>query len=486
MVEKKKDLNTKIAGSLAWKLTELAGAQGIQFVVALVLARLMSPEDYGAIGLILIFITVANTFVQSGFATALIQKQQIEQEDYSSVFYVTILLSAAVYLLLYLSAPAIAAYYQMDVLSPLLRVMGTILLPGAIISIQTAYVARNMDFKRLFCSTIAAVILSGIVSVVMAYLGLGVWAMAAQQMIYYVVLMCSLLILVEWRPTREFSVIRLKGLFDFGWKILVSGLIDTVWTNIYGLIIGKRYSSAELGGYNRGEQFPKLIAANLSSAIQAVMFPAFSRQQSDRESVKAMMKQSIRMSAMAVFPMMAGLMAASRALVVVLLTDKWLFCVPYMCMMCLAYAMWPIHVTNLQVINAMGKSDLFLRLEIIKKTIGVLMLLISLRYGVLVILAFKVVNEFLCTLINAWPNKKILNYGVLEQYRDMAPAAISAGLMGVIVWGVGRVGLPPVIILFVQILSGVASYVVISAVINRESCMYLVSVLKKIYKGKQG
>ncbi|MBR7057715.1 MAG: lipopolysaccharide biosynthesis protein, partial [Stomatobaculum sp.] len=294
-------MKNKIASGLFWKLLELAGAQGVQFVVALVLARLMSPEEYGTIGLIMIFITIANVFVQSGFATALIQRPDIREEDYSSVFRISLLLAVPVWLLLYIGAPSVAAYYDVSVLKPLLRVMGLVLFPGAVISVQTAYVSREMNFRQLFKATMSAVILSGAAAIFLASRGFGVWAMAAQQLIYYAALMTGLFITVEWRPSAGFDAERLKELFRFGWKIRVSGLIDTIWMNIYGLIIGKRYSQADLGGYSRGEQFPKLITSHLSAAIQAVLLPAYAKNQSDPVRLKGMMKQSIRFSAFAVF-----------------------------------------------------------------------------------------------------------------------------------------------------------------------------------------
>lgn len=480
-------MKNKIASGLFWKLLELAGAQGVQFVVALVLARLMSPEEYGTIGLIMIFITIANVFVQSGFATALIQRPDIREEDYSSVFRISLLLAVPVWLLLYIGAPSVAAYYDVPVLKPLLRVMGLVLFPGAVISVQTAYVSREMNFRQLFKATMSAVILSGAAAIFLASRGFGVWAMAAQQLVYYAALMTGLFITVEWRPSAGFDAGRLKELFRFGWKILVSGLIDTIWMNIYGLIIGKRYSQADLGGYSRGEQFPKLITSNLSAAIQAVLLPAYAKNQSDPVRLKGMMKQSIRFSAFSVFPMMAGLAGCSVPLVRVLLTDKWLFSVPYLCIMCLCYAFWPIHVTNLQMVTALGRSDLFLKLEILKKALGIVILLISLPHGIIFMLLLKAADEFLCTFINAWPVRNLIGYGIAEQYLDMLPSAVCAAAMGGVVWEMQKLeagGLGPAAILLLQIAAGMLLYAGLSLLLNRRTMLELLEVFRRRKNGE--
>ena len=424
-----RSIKTKVLNSMLWKILEQAGSQGIQFVVALVLARLMTPEEYGTISLIMIFITIANTFVQSGFATALVQKQDVTDEDYSSVFWCSMLLAAAGSILLSLSAPAIAVWYGRPVLVPLVRVMSLVLFPGAVVSIQTACIARRMQFRILFLGTMLAVLVSGGAAILLALRGFGVWAMAAQQIVYYITLMCVLFILLDWRPGRTFRGQRLRNLFSFGWKILASGLIDTIWMNVYGLVIGRRYSPADLGIYSRGEQFPKLVATNLSAAVQAVMLPAYASRQEDPEALRSMLRQSLRMSAFVMFPMMAGLAAVSRPLVLVLLTEKWAAAAPYLAIMCLAYAIYPIHENNLQVINAMGRSDLFLRLEILKKAIGIVVLLLSLPYGILPMLCLKVLDEYLCSFINAWPNRRLIQYGPLRQWKDLLPSAAASLLM---------------------------------------------------------
>ncbi len=478
MAGKEKAVKNKITSSFFWKLLELTGSQGLQFVVAIILARLMSPDEYGTIAMITVFITIANVVVQSGFATALIQKKEIIDIDYSSVFVVSMLLSAIMYIALFVSAPYIAIYYDMNVVGLLLRVVGIVLFPGAVISIQTAYISRHMEFKRLFLATMVAVVLSGIGSIYMAYMGFGVWAMAMQQIVYYIALMMALLVVVEWKPNLNYSRDRLGALFSFGWKMLVSGLIDTIWTNVYSLVIGKKFSSRELGGYNRAEQFPKLIASNLSSAIQSVMLPVFSKSQDYIDNLRTMAKQSIRLSAFVVFPMMAGLIAISKPLVYVLLTSKWAFCIPYLRILCIGYALWPVHITNLQIMNSLGRSDMFLKAEIIKKLIGIVILVYSIKYGIAIMLILKTIDEFICSIVNGLPNKRLIGYGILEQYKDMLRPAVCAALMGACVYAISLAGLGDAATLVIQIGVGVALYAVVSAVFNREEILYIAEICK--------
>lgn len=474
-----KNFKGKVLNGLFWKLLEQTGYQGIQFVVALVLARLMSPEEYGTISLIMIFITIANTFIQSGFATALIQKKEIKEADYSSVFWLTLGMSVLCYGLLYLAAPWISAYYRTPVLTALVRLMGLVLFPGAVISIQTAFVSRTLQFRLLFKSTMLAVLASGAVSIGMAVAGLGVWAMAAQQLVYYLVLMLSLFFIVRWVPRWIFSFGEIRELFSFGWKILVSGLIDTVWQNIYGLVIGKQYSNAELGIYNRGEQFPKLLTTNLNAVIQSVLLPAYAQLQEERGALKNAARRSVRLSGFLVFPMMAGMLAVARPLVLLLLTEKWIAAVPYLCIMCVNYAILPIHSINLQLLNAQGRSDLFLKLEILKKLLGIVILLLSLPLGIFPMLLLKLADEYICLVINAWPNRRLLDYGPLQQLRDLLPSILCSLVMGFGVAMLQRLPLTPLPMLLLQILAGVLLYLLLSLILNREELRYVLSLVAK-------
>lgn len=472
------NMKSKVLSGLFWKVMENGGTQGIQFIVSIILAKLLTPEEYGIVGLITIFITIANVFVQNGFNTALIQKKNADDVDFSSVFYLSLGVAAVMYAVLFAGAPLIAAFYEEPELVLIVRVLAVILFFGAVTSVQNAVVARRMEFRGLFFATLAAVIISGLLSICMAYKGMGVWALVGQQIAYYFFLMLVLFITVSWKPGLLFSITRVKTLFSFGWKLLCSSLLDTVYNNIYGLVIGKAYNNEVLGYYNRGDQFPKLITNNLGVAIQSVMLPAFSASQSDKPRVKSMVRRSIVTSSFVILPMMAGLIAVAEPMVLVILGEKWLPCVPFLKLMCVAYSFWPIHIANLQAINAMGRSDTFLKLEIIKKTVGVAGLIIGIGFNVYILVILKAVIDFLCTFINAWPNKKLLDYSIIEQWKDILPSVAISIVMGICVFSIQFVVSNAVICLIVQIVIGALVYLGLAKLFKLESFNYLLGIVK--------
>ena len=456
---------------------ENGGAQGVQFLVSIILARLLSPEEYGVVGVILIFVTIANVLVQNGFSTALIQKRKVDDTDFSSVFFFNMAVSAVIYLVLYLSAPGIAYFYNNQEMTALVRVLAVVLFPGGVISIQNAYVSRNMEFKGLFISSFAASMISGAISIFLAYRGLGVWALVWQQIAYYFFYMLILFMSISWKPRLLFSILRIKTMFAFGWKLLCASLLDTVYNNIYGLVIGRIYNESMLGNYNRGEQFPKLIVSNLGAAIQSVMLPVLSASQDEPERVKSMLRRAITVSSYLVLPMMAGLIAVARPMVLLLLGEKWLPCVPFLQIMCIAYSFWPIHIANLQALNAMGRSDIFLKLEIVKKMVGLAVLVAGIRYNPLVLVALKAAADFLCTFINAWPNKRLLNYSILEQWKDIIPSVAVSILMAAAVMAAGRYVPVGWLGLGMQILFGAVVYMLASWVLGLEVFRYISVVI---------
>lgn len=477
--QKPDETKNKVLNGLFWKIMENGGSQGIQFIISILLARLLSPEEYGIINLVLIFITIANVIVQNGFGTALIQKQQADDRDYSSVFYVNLLTAAIIYTLLFFNAPLISRFYTNPGLTAIIRVLALVLFPGAVISVQTAYISRQMQFKGLCISTVAAAIASGTAGVVMAGAGFGVWALAGQQLLYYLTLAMVLFFTIPWRPKRLFAAERVKSMFQFGWKLLCASLIDTLFMNLYGLVVGKIYDDNTLGIYSRGEQFPKLIVTNLGTAIQSVMLPALSAHQTHPEQVRHMLQRAIKVSVFLVFPMMAGLAASADNLILVLLGQKWMRCVPFLQISCLAYAVWPMDIANLQALNALGRSDVFLKLEILKKMVGVVILLLSLRCGPLAFITWKAGGDFICTFINAWPNHRLLSYSVGRLWRDILPALLSSGVMGIAVYMAGKFLPPGLLGLMGQIALGVLLYLGISWGAKLESFRYLVGIVQE-------
>ena len=321
---------SEITTSLFWKILENGGSQGVQFIVSILLARLLSPSEYGIVAIVLIFTTIANVLVQNGFSSALIQKQNADDLDFSSVLIFNAFLSILIYFLLFFISPVIAGIYNRSELVMILRVMGIIIIPGSIISVQNSYVARNMKFKMLFIATFLASIISGGISVFMAISGMKVWALAFQQIVYYFALLIILGIGIKYFPKLSFSMERLRTMFAFGSKLLIASLLDTIFTNIHGLIIGKAYSEEMLGAFNRGEQFPKLVVTNLSSAIQSVLLPVMSKKQDSKEDIKKLLQSSIKLSTFVVAPMMCGLAAVSDNLILLLLGEKWSFAIPFL------------------------------------------------------------------------------------------------------------------------------------------------------------
>lgn len=480
---------SKIMSSLFWKFAERIGAQGVNLIVSIALARILAPEDYGAVALITIFITICNVFVEHGFGTALIQKKDADDLDFSSVFYCNILVSIILYIIIFLLSPVIANFYAMPELTSVIRVLGISILVAGLKSIQNAYVSRKMIFKKFFISTSVGTIGSAFVGIWMAYHGYGVWALVAQQLFNTTVDTLMLWITVRWRPIWAFSMERIKGLFKFGWKMLCSALIETIYNELYGLAIGKIYNSESLAYYNKGNQFPNIITENVNGSISSVMLPALSNEQEDKNKVKSMMSRAIKTSSFILFPLMIGLAVVAEPLVRLLLTDKWLPAVPLMQLLCFSYIFWPIHTVNLQAISAMGRSDIYLKLEIIKKVIGVIALLISCPFGVTIMAIMKIVTSIISTFINSYPNNKLLNYSFKEQLGDILPAFLVSMVMGVIVYAIGRMidmtlmsPIKLLLLLIVQVIIGAIIYVGTAYILKIETLRYLINSIKSKLK----
>lgn len=477
---------SKVIYSLFWKLMERGGTQGIQFIVQIVLARLLSPEEYGIIAIVMVFILLANVFVQSGFSTALIQKKDADEVDFSSVLYLSLGVAGILYVMIYFSAPFIANFYTQPILIPVLRVLSITLFIGAFNSIQNAFVARKMLFKRLFISSLGAVIISGVVGIIAAYHGWGVWALVAQQLTNQLTIAIILWFTVKWRPYLIFSFERVKMLFAYGSKLLASALIDTLYRELRTLVIGRIYTPATLGFYNRGQQFPQIIVLNINGSIQSVMLPALSAHQDNKKRVKDMMRRAIVTSSFLIFPMMIGMAVVAEPLVKIVLTEKWLPAVPFLQFFCISFSFWPIHTANLQAINAMGRSDIFLKLEVTKKIMGLIILGISLPFGVYAIALGQVVSGFVSTFINAYPNKQLLDYSYKEQWIDIMPSLLISIVMGAIVYSISILSISAWQILILQIVSGVIMYILLAKMFKVESFSYLVATMKQLMKDRKG
>lgn len=473
-----------ITNGLFWKLMERISIQGISFVLQLFLARLLDPAHYGALSIMVIFVNLANVFIQNGFNMALIQNKETDDEDFSSVFWVTLGVSALLFILLYISIPSISAYYQMpDIVWPF-RVLIIMLFPGALNSIQIAKVSREMDFKKVFTSSISGTVISGAVGIILAFCGAGLWALVAQSLLSTAMPCLVMWMTVRWRPKFVCNIQRVKVLFAFGWKILVSGLLNAFYEDISSLVIGKKYNASMLGYYNRGKQFPQTLIKSINGTVQSVMLPAMSQKQDDPAQVKKLMRKSITLSSFILFSMMAGLAGIAEPLVELLLTEKWMPCVPFLKVHCLVLAFYPIHSCNLQAINAMGRSDIFLKLEVIKKVIGILALIVAVFCfdSAMAIAMTGVFTTFTSSFVNAYPNKKLIQYSYIEQLKDIMPSLAIASAMYVVVWLIHTLGFAPVITLLIQIPVGVLFYILLSKVFKIEALSDTIDIVKRMLK----
>lgn len=470
----------KVISNLIWRFMERCGSQVISFVVSVVLARLLAPELYGSIALVTVITSVLQVFVDSGMANALIQKKDTDDLDYSSVFYFNLVFCLILYIGLFFAAPLISRIYKDMSLVPVIRVLGLTLVVSGVKNVQQAYVSKTMQFRRFFFATLGGTVFSAVVGIGMAYGGYGVWALVMQQLLNAAVNTAILWVTVGWKPKLMFSFQRLAGLISFGWKLLVSALLDTVYNKLYQLVVGVVYSSADLAYYNKADQLPVLVVENINSSIDSVLLPVLSAQQDKREQVREMTRRAIKMSTYVMMPMMAGLAACAEPLVRLLLTEKWLPCVPYMQIFCVCYAFYPLHTANLNAIKAMGRSDMFLILEIIKKAVGFLALVITMRMGVIYMALSRVFTGVLAQIINAWPNSRLLNYPYFQQLRDMLPAILLSTVMGLLVYTLNFLGLGDFVTLALQVLAGVGIYVLGSLLFKLDSFRYILSILKNL------
>ncbi len=473
------NIRTKVVSGLFWKFAERAGAEIVAFVVQIILARLMLPSDFGTIALVTVFINLANVFVNSGFGISLIQKKEVDNIDFSTIFFFNIGFSVLFYTCLFLFAPTIANFYEMPILKPVLRVLGIQVIIAAINNVQQSYVSRNMQFKKFFFATLVGTLLSAAVGIFLALAGMGVWALVFQYLTNTTVGTLMLWFTVKWRPSLVFQWKRLKNLFSYGWKIMVSAMLDTGYNELRSLLIGKLYTSSSLAYYNKGTSFPNIIIANINTSISGVLFPAIAQEQSDLERVKNMTRRSIKISSYIIVPAMVGLAAVSKPLITLLLTDKWLPCVIFLQLSCITYALRPMSTANLEAIKALGRSDIFLKLEIIKKIFGIILLVLSIPHGIISIAISGVITSLLSTVINCIPNKKILNYGYFQQLSDISSILIISLVMGACIWGLNYIITAPLLLLITQVVLGILIYLFLSWIFKLETFTYLLSFIKQ-------
>lgn len=471
-------LSGKALSNMIWRFAERCGAQGVAFIVSIVLARILAPEDYGTIALVTVFTAILNVFIDSGFGTALVQKKNADELDFSTVFYFNIIMCGALYVLMFFAAPYIAAFYDDAELTPVVRVLSLTLVISGVKNIQQAYVSRTLQFKKFFFATLGGTIGAAVLGIIIAYNGGGVWALVAQQIFNAAVDTIILWLTIRWRPKRMFSFKRLKELFSFGWKLLISSLLDTFYNKLRQLIIGYQYSKDDLAYYNKGEQFPLLIVANINSSIDSVLLPTMSKYQDNKEYVKKMTRRSIMTSTFIMAPIMMGLAAVADSLIGLLLKDKWLPCIPYLRIFCITFIFHPIHTANLNAIKAMGRSDLFLKLEILKKAIGLAVLMSTMWFGVMAMAYSLLFTSLTSQIINSWPNKKLLDYSYRDQLKDIIPNILQSVIMFAATYAIEYIPmLPRIAVLILQVMTGATIYIFLSALTKNESFNYIMNII---------
>ena len=454
------NLKNETITNMIWRFAERSAAQIVSFIVSIILARLLLPEEYGTITLITVFTAILQVFVDSGMANALIQKRNADDLDFSTVFYFNFFVCIFLYLLMFFCAPLIGDFYNDSSLVPLTRVISLTLIISGVKGVQQAYVSKHLLFKRFFYSTLGGTLFSAVVGVIMAYKGYGCWALVAQQLSNATIDTLILWITVKWRPKLQFSLQRLMELFSYGWKLLISSLLDVGYNNLRNLIIGKVYSSSDLAYYNKGQQFPSLIVSNINTSIDSVLLPVMATAQDNPSIIKNMTRKSIKMSSYIMWPLMVGLAVCAKPLVIVLLTEKWIEAVFFLRVFCFTYVLWPIHTANLNAIKAMGRSDEFLKLEIIKKLIGIISIIVSIPFGVHVMAIAYLITGPISAVINAFPNKRLLNYSFKEQFEDLVPCIGLSLFMGLIVCPIQYLPIDNIMIIILQVILGAIIYVI--------------------------
>lgn len=476
-------MKNKIVTNFLWRLLERFGAQGVTFIVSIILARLLDPETYGAIALVTVVITILNVFIDSGLGNALIQKKDADEIDFSTVFYFNIGICIILYAMLFYCSPIIAKFYKNVELIPVIRVLGITLIISGFKNIQNAYVSRNLLFKKYFFATIGGTVLSAVIGIWMAFNGYGIWALVVQDITNNLIDTIILWIAVEWKPKRVFSFTRLKALLNYGWKLLASALLDTIWNQLRQLIIGRKYASSDLAFYNKGNHFPQVTTSSITSSIDSILLPTMSKKQEDVSAVKEMTRKSIKIGSYVLWPMMIGLAACSDNLIKLLLTEKWMPVVPYLRIFCITYAFYPIHTSNLNAIKALGRSDIFLKLEIMKKIVGLTVILISMRYGVYAMALSTIASSLICQIINSYPNKELMDYKYIDQLKDLAPSLVLSLIMGIMVYSINYISLSSLLALIIQVVLGIIIYVGLSIITKNDSFIFCLNTLK-VFKNR--
>lgn len=468
----------RILSGFFWKFGEQISSQLVTFILSIILARLLTPNDYGNVALVNVFITIAEVFVVSGFGTSLIQKKDADETDFSTIFYISEIMSIIIYGVIFFIAPFVASYYNSKEMTLILRVFALRLPLSAFNGIQEAYISKHLMFRKVFISTTVSAILSGVIGVIMAYRGFGVWALIIQYISNTIIISITLAMQVKWHPQLKFSWQAGKPLINYGWKILATGLLGTFFNQLRSLILGKVYTPADLAYYNRGLRFPELISSNVNNTISGVLFPVLSNYGSDLNKIKQGLRRAIRMSTFVLMPLLFGMMATAKQIILLLLTSKWIAAVPFMQILCMSCVFDTVSSENIQALKAIGKSDVLLYLELLKKPLYLILLLLGMKINVMAVAWTMVLYNVFAVLINMSPNRKFLKYSFKEQIQDIFPAFFASLCMCIVVFIIGRITLPLFITFGIQVLCGGVFYITLAIIFNMSALKEVMSYFK--------
>lgn len=472
-------LKQKTKKGVIWSTVERFSIQGVQFIVMIVMARLLTPHDYGIIGMLAIFLAIAQSLIDSGFSQALIRKTNRTEVDNSTVFYFNLVVSGLLYLVFFLLAPLVARFYHIPLLCSVMRVVCLGIILNSLAVVQRALLTVNIDFKTQAKASFSAAIVSGIIGITLAYWGFGVWSLVTEQLVNLGLNTGLLWIFSNWRPIRVFSWKSFHELFAFGSKLLASGLIYTIYQNLYTIVIGKLFSASKLGHYSRAQQFSSFPSSNLTGIIQRVTYPVLCEIRDDDQRLENAYRRFLKISAFIVFPLMIGLSAVSAPLVHVILGSKWDYCAKLLQILCFSMMWYPIHAINLNLLEVKGRSDLFLKLEIIKEIMGISVLCSTAPFGLIVMCYGQILSSIMSLVINTYYTGKLIGLGFIKQMRDLLPILIISLLMLFLIMVINSFLEGYIIQLIVDIFFGAVFYLAISRVLHFPELKAVFSLLKR-------
>lgn len=478
-------LKNKTIKGVGWSAADALLGQGVTFIVGLVLARLLSPDEYGLIGICLIFTTVLNGIVDSGFSNALIRKKKVTDEDYNTMFTTNMAISIVLYVLLFISAPLVSDFFHRIELTALVRVTGLILFLNALSITQVTILTKNIDFKTKTKASLVSAIISGVIGIAMAFMGYGVWSLVAQQLSKQLLYTLCLWVLSKWWPKFTFYKDSFKYMWGFGWKLLASGILNNVWNQLYQVVIGRCYTSSTLGHYTRANEYASIFSSNLTLIVQRVSYPVLAEIQDDKERMVQGYRKVIKITMFVTAVCMISLGAVSEPLIYTLIGTKWQEAATYLPLICISMSLYPLHAINLNILQVLGRSDIFLYLEILKKIVGIVPIVIGIFCGIYYMLLTSILTGVISLYLNTWYTGKTLNYSFWKQLRDIAPSYFTALVIALAVYFLKYLSLPYYVVLMLQIIVGLVACITISEIFKFNEYKELKTIVIKVVNRKK-